>query len=100
MAFYPPGGMPGPAPPQGYTIANPPLPYTGSIGHVLQDGEMIVIQGYVPPNPDRFAVNLQTGSHKSSKIALHFNPRFADNLVVRNSFRKECWENEERHGTF
>lgn len=43
----------------------------------------------------RFAFNLITGQKVDDDIAFHFNPRIND-VVVRNSRRNGCWENEER----
>ncbi|KAK3549916.1 hypothetical protein QTP86_015535 [Hemibagrus guttatus] len=42
----------------------------------------------------RFSINLRY----NSGIALHFNPRFNENVVVRNSLLKECWGKEEKNG--
>lgn len=42
----------------------------------------------------RFCINLRY----ISGIAFHFNPRFNDNVVVRNSLIKDRWGREERSG--
>ena len=37
---------------------------------------------------------------RGDDIFLHFNPRFEDNCVVRNSYIGGSWEEEERYGEF
>ena len=46
----------------------------------------------------RFSINLQCGKDAGSNIVLHFNPRFNENCVVRNTKRNGTWEREERGG--
>lgn len=64
----------------------------------LQDGSIITIQGSVNPNAQGWNINLTSGPGDlgTSDIALHFNPRYPENCVVRNSFRNGNWENEDR----
>lgn len=47
---------------------------------------------------DRFVVNLQCGTNKSSDIALHFNPRYVGNSghVVCNTLQNSCWGSEQK----
>ena len=42
--------------------------------------------------PSRFHVELKSGDN----VALHFNPRIADQIVVRNSFLDGEWGDEEK----
>lgn len=60
----------------------------------LYPGRNITIQGVVNHNADKFCINLRF----NSGVAFHFNPRFNENVVVRNSLLKEQWGQEERTG--
>lgn len=44
----------------------------------------------------RFAINLQCGKDQSSDIAFHFNPRFPEEEVVRNTREGGSWGGEEK----
>lgn len=51
----------------------------------------------------RFSINLQCSSvsqrHKNdTDIILHFNPRFSETVIVRNSMLRGEWGTEEREG--
>lgn len=56
---------------------------------------MIHIRG-VAPDSGRFAFNIY--SDESDDIALHFNPRFEEDCVVRNTRLGGGWGVEEREG--
>ncbi|XP_076842646.1 galectin-9-like [Brachyhypopomus gauderio] len=70
------------------------LPYKAIIQGGLCPGKMIMVQGVVNHNADRFCINLRF----SSGLAFHFNPRFNEGVVVRNSLLQERWGAEERGG--
>ncbi|KAK5916563.1 hypothetical protein CgunFtcFv8_011535 [Champsocephalus gunnari] len=59
-----------------HTVLNPVIPYTGPIPGGLHPGEIIIIQGTVPPEADRFQVDLSSGcsTKPRSDVALHFSP--------------------------
>ena len=44
----------------------------------------------------RFAINLACDDSENCDIALHFNPRFEERVVVRNNRVGGAWQNEER----
>ena len=44
----------------------------------------------------RFAINFKVADHKMSDVAFHFNPRFREQQVVRNSYVGQNWGREER----
>ncbi|XP_058267691.1 galectin-9-like isoform X2 [Hemibagrus wyckioides] len=85
-----------------WSLAAPPpysapayvLPYKTIIQGGFSPSKDITVQGCVNHNADKFSINLRY----NSGIALHFNPRFNENVVVRNSLLKECWGKEERNG--
>nr|AGH06131.1 galectin [Tegillarca granosa] len=82
------------------SVVNPPIPYIGGIPGGLKDGTKIVIHGQVAHHQHQFTVNLACGTNLEprSDTALHFNVRFHENCVVRNSLQHGSWEGEERHG--
>ncbi|XP_060919411.1 galectin-8-like isoform X1 [Labrus mixtus] len=81
-----------------HTVLNPVVPYTGPIPGGLHPGEIIIIQGTVPPDADRFQIDLSSGcsTKPRSDVAFHFSPRFKGSpCVVCNSLKHESWGKEE-----
>ncbi|XP_017270387.1 galectin-8-like [Kryptolebias marmoratus] len=81
-----------------HTVLNPATPYTGPIPGGLHPGEIIILQGTVPPDADRFQVDLSSGcsTKPRSDVALRFSPRFsAPPCVVCSSLQQESWATEE-----
>ncbi|XP_046388636.1 galectin-6-like isoform X2 [Ischnura elegans] len=76
-------------------IVNPRLPYVGALPKPLTIGHTIVIDATVLPEAKRFSVNLVCGISDESDYALHFNPRFERNYVVRNCKIGGTWGDEE-----
>ncbi|XP_010877472.2 galectin-8 [Esox lucius] len=76
------------------TVLNPVIPFTGAIPGGLHPGEIIIIQGTVHNDADRFQMDLSCGTSTKPRadIALHFNPRFKGSpCVVCNSLVQESW---------
>uniref|UniRef100_A0A8D0D8R0 Galectin n=1 Tax=Sander lucioperca TaxID=283035 RepID=A0A8D0D8R0_SANLU len=74
------------------------IPFTGTILGGLLPGEMVLIQGSVPSDADRFQVDFTCGSSVKPRadVAFHFNPRFKRSpYVVCNSLQSERWGREE-----
>ncbi|XP_059208881.1 galectin-8-like isoform X2 [Centropristis striata] len=81
-----------------HTVLNPVIPYTGPIPGGLHPGEIIIIQGIVPPDADRFQIDLSSGcsTKPRSDVALHFSPRFKGSpCVVCNFLLQESWGKEQ-----
>ncbi|KAK0156123.1 Galectin-8 [Merluccius polli] len=81
-----------------HTVLNPVIPYTGPIPGGLHTGEIIIVQGTVPPDADRFHIDLSSGcsTKPCSDIALRFNARFEGTpSVTCNSLRQERWDREQ-----
>lgn len=74
------------------TVINPTLPYSATVDNVLAVGSILQVKGTI--NDDRgFAINFKT---EESDYALHFNPRFSDDVVVMNTKKEGKWDEEER----
>ncbi|KAM4048689.1 galectin-9-like isoform 2-T2 [Anomaloglossus baeobatrachus] len=84
----PPPFNPGQCPPASYAI-----PFQTKIHGGLFPSKVIVIRGAVAAHhPQRFHINLNF----CGGIAFHFNPRFKENTIVRNSKLNNSWGTEER----
>ncbi|XP_071323555.1 galectin-8 [Trachinotus anak] len=80
------------------TFLNPVIPFAGTILGGLLPGEMVLIQGSVPSNADRFQVDFTCGSSMKPRadVAFHFNPRFRKSpCIVCNTLQRERWGREE-----
>jgi len=75
-----------------------PVPYSAPLPFALHDGREIVVDG-VSGHGDGFSINLCDGPDLNSNTALHINPRFNQNEVVR-THNWGGWGAEEKHGGF
>ncbi|XP_056123854.1 galectin-5-like [Rhinichthys klamathensis goyatoka] len=74
----------------------PMVPYKSIIRGGLQPGKVVTVQGIIKSQAESFELNL----HHKFGIAFHFNPRFDQNVVVRNTFENGKWGDvEERSGS-
>lgn len=80
------------------TAFNPSVPATFDLRGMFL-GKVVYIYGVAKPDAVRFDINLMCGPNGGDDIALHFNPRFSEEQVVRNT-RKGGWGPEERSGGF
>uniref|UniRef100_A0A8C2XM05 Galectin n=1 Tax=Cyclopterus lumpus TaxID=8103 RepID=A0A8C2XM05_CYCLU len=73
------------------------IPFAGTILGGLLPGEMVLIQGSVLRDADRFQVDLTCGSSMEPRadVAFHFNPRFRTPCVVCNALQGGRWGREE-----
>ncbi|KAL8603608.1 hypothetical protein ACOMHN_005550 [Nucella lapillus] len=76
-------------------------PFVDAVPGKLEPGNWIQVVGAPDDDADRFAVNLQCGpSMENDNIAFHFNPRFSQGEVVRNSREGGDWGSEETEQPF
>uniref|UniRef100_A0A8C3KRL2 Galectin n=1 Tax=Calidris pygmaea TaxID=425635 RepID=A0A8C3KRL2_9CHAR len=59
----------------------------------MKAGDALKIKGKISEYADGFSVNLGC---KSSDLALHFNPRFNESVIVCNSRCSNAWQAEHR----
>ncbi|KAI4894403.1 hypothetical protein NFI96_030571, partial [Prochilodus magdalenae] len=73
------------------------IPLAVTILGGLHPGEMVLIQGSVPSDADRFQIDFTCGSSIKPRadVAFHFNPRFKKSQVVCNTLQHEEWGREE-----
>uniref|UniRef100_A0A8C1HCE8 Galectin n=1 Tax=Cyprinus carpio carpio TaxID=630221 RepID=A0A8C1HCE8_CYPCA len=71
------------------------IPYKTVINGGLHPGKNIVIHGVINHNANRIIFNLRY----RDGIALHYNPRFDERVVVLNTNQMEQWGTEERSGS-
>ncbi|XP_074083747.1 galectin-12 isoform X2 [Macrotis lagotis] len=99
-----PGAL-GPDPLPDSFILQPPvfypvIPYVTTIFGGLHAGKMVMIQGVVPPDAQRFQIDFQCGCSLQPRpdIAIHFNPRFYTNKphVICNTLHWGRWQREVR----
>lgn len=81
-------------PPYSSSLQSCTVPYKAVIQGGFYPGKNVIIQGTPNFDADRFCINLRF----NTGIALHFNPRFGENSVVRNSHLNNGWGLEERSG--
>lgn len=81
-------------------ILNPQIPYVGAVEGGLLPGKMVKIQGKVPSDAVRFAVNYQLGPTLNPRddIAIHVSPRFPEGFITRNHIESMAWGAEENGG--
>ncbi|XP_043922749.1 galectin-4-like [Protopterus annectens] len=75
-------------------VYNPTIPYVAHIPGGLSPKKTIIVRGNIPYGATGFHINFKAGY--SNDIALHINPRFNEQAVVRNSLIGGCWGSEER----
>ncbi|KDR11313.1 tectonin beta-propeller repeat-containing protein isoform X6 [Zootermopsis nevadensis] len=84
-------------------VAGKETPYDAHLHNGFPPGTILTVQGCVTDDCNRFSINLQCPSisqrHKNeTDIMLHFNPRFMEAVIVRNSMLCGEWGTEEKEG--
>lgn len=72
------------------------VPYDLPLHAGMMPNLLITIVGEPFPGGDRFHVDFIKGQD----VVFHFNPRFHEQQIVRNSNLDGCWGPEERDGGF
>ncbi|NXI66734.1 LEG2 protein, partial [Anseranas semipalmata] len=63
----------------------------------MKSGGTLKIKGKISEDADGFVINLGSSS---SDLALHFNPRFTESVIVCNSKCSKAWQVEHRDSHF
>ncbi|KAM6954672.1 galectin-8 [Aplochiton taeniatus] len=80
------------------TVLNPVIPFAGTILGGLLPGEMVIIQGSISSDSERFQVDFTCGSSTNPRadVAFHFNPRFKRSpCIICNTLQINRWGKEE-----
>ncbi|KAG8197114.1 hypothetical protein JTE90_004374 [Oedothorax gibbosus] len=83
----------------GIHYKNPRFPVNVKLADNLECGTKIYIHGAAANDANRFAINLKNAEVDANNY-FHFNPRFDEGVVVRNSRLDQAWGDEEREGDF
>ncbi|CAL1288565.1 unnamed protein product [Larinioides sclopetarius] len=80
-------------------VYNPVIPFAYPIYGGLKPGMTIYISGQPSYNPNKFTINLQKGAaqYPPPDVAFHFDPRFYNRSVVRNTQCNGVWAAEETY---
>ncbi|XP_010158774.1 PREDICTED: galectin-2, partial [Eurypyga helias] len=63
----------------------------------MKTGDTLKVKGKIPDNAYRFSINLGSSF---ANLALHFNPRFDESVIVCNSRCSDAWQEEYRDHHF
>ncbi|NWH55731.1 LEG2 protein, partial [Fregata magnificens] len=63
----------------------------------MKSGDTLKLKGKIPDVADTFSINLGSSF---SNLALHFNPRFSESVIVCNSRCSDVWQEEQRDNHF
>ncbi|KAM9035868.1 galectin-7 [Sarcophilus harrisii] len=77
-------------------MANYTVPHKAQLQEGLRPGSVIRVRGTLPPNANRFHLNLLCSEAAGADAALHCNPRLDSGEMVFNSFQNGTWGREER----
>ncbi|NXC06899.1 LEG2 protein, partial [Orthonyx spaldingii] len=59
----------------------------------MKPGDTLKVKGKISPDSMGFSINL---GNSSKDLALHFNPRFNESVIVCNSKCSDAWQTEHR----
>uniref|UniRef100_A0A2C9JWY0 Galectin n=1 Tax=Biomphalaria glabrata TaxID=6526 RepID=A0A2C9JWY0_BIOGL len=74
------------------------IPYSAQLPPILPGTDILVV-GKTLPNVKSFSINLCSGPNLDQDVALHYNPRFDQNKVVKNDKQGGKWGKEEIDAT-
>ncbi|XP_060517887.1 tectonin beta-propeller repeat-containing protein isoform X2 [Cylas formicarius] len=92
---------------QKYNLSGKECPVKVALHVGCMPGTIITLTGCVSDEAERLGINLEAHTtykpkHKAfaewQNVCLHFNPRFGEECVVRNSMIEGKWGTEEKHG--
>lgn len=92
---------------QKYDLSGKESPIKVALHVGCKPGTILTLTGCIADEADRVGINLEASptyrqrhkSHSESEnICLHLNPRFKDNIIIRNAMVDGKWGNEERDG--